>query len=98
MIPDSNISLNLWMAMKSYKQLGRVEFRCPIDFQGHWSIFKVTQRSKIVEFSRSNIELAISRPKMVRLSRNEKHMYRLDSNPKMGAFDLTLAMTLTLNC
>ena len=96
-IPDSNFTLNLGMAMKSFKQLGRVEFRCLFDFQGHWWIFKVRRGSKIVKFSRSNIELAISRPKMVRLLRNEKQTYRLDVSPKMGAFDLTLIMTLTLN-
>ena len=32
-----------------------------------------------LEFSRSNIECAISQPKMVRLPRNEKQTYRLNS-------------------
>ena len=32
-----------------------------------------------LEFSRSNIEFAISQPKMVRLPRNEKQTYRLNS-------------------
>ena len=32
-----------------------------------------------LEFSRSNIEFAISHPKMVRLPRNEKQTYRLNS-------------------
>ena len=32
-----------------------------------------------LEFSRSNIEIAISQPKMVRLPRNEKQTYRLNS-------------------
>ena len=36
-----------------------------------------------LEFSRSNIEFAISRPKMVRLPRNEKQTYRLNSRPQM---------------
>ena len=50
-----------------------------------------------LEFSRSNIELAIYQPWMVRLPRNEKHTYRLISRPQMWPSDLTLAMTLTLN-
>ena len=36
-----------------------------------------------LEFSRSNIEFAISQPKMVRLPRNEKQSYRLNSRPQM---------------
>ena len=50
-----------------------------------------------LEFSRSNIELAISQPKMVRLPRNEKQTYWLNSRLQMGPSDLTLALTLTLN-
>ena len=50
-----------------------------------------------LEFSRSNIELAISQPKMVRLPRNEKQTHRLNSRLQMGSSGLTLAMTLTLN-
>ena len=50
-----------------------------------------------LEFSRSNIEFAISQPKMVRLPRNEKETYRLNSRPQMWPSGLTLAMTLTLN-
>ena len=46
--------------------------------------------------SRSNIELAISQPKMVRLPRNEKQTHWLNSRLQMGPSDLTLAMTLTL--
>ena len=34
-----------------------------------------------LEFSRSNIEYAISQPKMVRLPRNKKQIYRLNSRP-----------------
>ena len=49
------------------------------------------------EFSRSNIELAISQPKMVRLPRNEKQTHRLNSRLQRGPSGLTLAMTLTLN-
>ena len=50
-----------------------------------------------LEFSRSNIELAISQPKMVRLTRNEKQIHRLISRPQMWPSGLTLVMTLTLN-
>ena len=50
-----------------------------------------------LEFSRSNIEFAISQPKMARLPRNEKQTYRLNSMPQMWRSALTLAMTLTLN-
>ena len=50
-----------------------------------------------LEFSRSNMEFTISRPKMVRLPRNEKQTYRLDSKPLMWPSDLTSAMTLTMN-
>ena len=50
-----------------------------------------------LEFSRSNIEFAISQPKMVRLPRNEKQTYRLNSGAQMWPAGLTLAMTLTLN-
>ena len=49
------------------------------------------------EFSRSNMELAISLPKMVRLPQNEKQTHRLNSWPQMWPSDLTLAVTLTLN-
>ena len=48
-------------------------------------------------FSRSNMEFAISQPKMVRLPRNEKQTYRLNFSPQMWPSGLTLAMTLTLN-
>ena len=47
-----------------------------------------------LEFSRSNTELAISQPKMVRLPRNEKRTHRLNSRPQMWPLDLTLALTL----
>ena len=50
-----------------------------------------------LEFSRSNTEFAISQPKMVRLPRNEKQTYRLNSRAQMWPSGLTLAMTLTLN-
>ena len=49
------------------------------------------------EFSRSNMELAISLPKMVRLPQNKKQTHRLNSWPQMWPSDLTLAVTLTLN-
>ena len=47
--------------------------------------------------SRSNMELAISLPKMVRLPQNEKQTHRLNSWPQMWPSDLTLAVTLNLN-
>ena len=49
-----------------------------------------------LQFSRSNMEFAISQPKMVQLSRNEKQTHRLNSTPQMWPLGLTLAMTLTL--
>ena len=58
-----------------------VDFRCELD----------------LEFSRSNMEFAISQPKMVRLPRIENQTYRLNSGPQMWPSSLTLAMTLTLN-
>ena len=48
-----------------------------------------------LEFSRSNIEFAISQPKMVWLPRNEKQTYRLNSRPQRWPMGLTLTMTLT---
>ena len=56
-----------------------VNFRCDLD----------------LDFSRSNMEFAISQPKMVRLPRNEKQTYRLNSRAQMWPSGLTLAMTLT---
>ena len=50
-----------------------------------------------LEFSRSNIEFAISQLKMVWLPRNEKQTYRLKSGAQMWPSGLTLAMTLTFN-
>ena len=55
------------------------------------------RRDLDLEFSRSNIDLAKSQPKMVRLPRNEKQTHRLNSRLQMGPSGLTLAMTLTLN-
>ena len=43
-----------------------------------------------LEFSRSNMEFAISQPKVVRLPRNEKQIYRLNSKPQMWPMGLTL--------
>ena len=48
-----------------------------------------------LDFSRSNMEFAISQPKMVRLPRNSKQTYRLNSRPQMWPMDLTLTITLT---
>ena len=50
-----------------------------------------------LEFSRSNMELAISQPKMVQLPRNEKQTYWLKHRPQMRLSGLTLGVTLTLN-
>ena len=50
-----------------------------------------------LEFSRSNMEFAITQPKMVQLPRNEKQTYRLNSRHQMQSLGLTLATTLTLN-
>ena len=55
------------------------------------------RRDLDLDFSRSNMEFAISQPKMVRLPRNEKQTYRLNSRAQMWSSGLTLAMTLTLN-
>ena len=55
------------------------------------------RRDLDLHFSRSNMELAISQPKMVRLPRNEKQTYQLNSRAQMWPSGLTLAMTLTLN-
>ena len=43
------------------------------------------------------MEFPISQPKVVRLPRNEKQTYRLNSRAQMWPSGLTLAMTLTLN-
>ena len=43
-----------------------------------------------LEFSRSNIEFPISQPKMVRLPRNEKQTYRLNSRAQMWSSTITL--------
>ena len=50
-----------------------------------------------LEFSRSNMELAISQPKMARLPSNEKQTYRLNFRPQMWPLGLTMDMTLTVN-
>ena len=50
-----------------------------------------------LEFSRSNMEFAISQQNMVRLPRNEKQTYRLKFRPQMWLYSLTLAVSLTLN-
>ena len=49
-----------------------------------------------LEFSRSNMEFAISQPEMVRLPRNEKYTYWLNSRPQIWPSSLTLAMTLAM--
>ena len=55
------------------------------------------RRDLDLDFSRSNMEFAISQPKMVRMPRNEKQTYWLNSRAQMWPSGLTLAMTLTLN-
>ena len=50
-----------------------------------------------LEFSRSNMEFAISQLKMVLLPQNKNQTYQLNSRPQMGPLGLTFAMTLTLN-
>ena len=50
-----------------------------------------------LEFSRSDMEFAISQSKIVDSHVNEKQTYRLNSRPQMWPSGLTLAMTLTLN-
>ena len=51
-----------------------------------------------LEFARSNIESAISRPKMFRLPRNKKQTYRLlNYMPQIWPSDLTFTVTFTLN-
>ena len=50
------------------------------------------------EFSRSDLEFAISKPKMVWLPRNKEQTYQLQFNPRMGPCVGILALTLTLNC
>ena len=47
-----------------------------------------------LEFSRSNMEFVISQPKVVRLPRNKKQTYRLNSRPNMCPRALTLAIIL----
>ena len=48
-----------------------------------------------LEIARSNMEFAISQPKVVWLLQNEKQSYRLNTRPQMWPTGLTLAMTLT---
>ena len=49
----------------------------------------------VLQFSKSNLEFAISQPKVVRLPRNEKQTYPLNSRLQMWPVGLTLTMTLT---
>ena len=48
--PDCNSSLNSPLAMKWCTKVEAILERCPIVFQGHTSIFKVTQDKKIANF------------------------------------------------
>ena len=49
-----------------------------------------------LEVSRSNMEFAISQPKMVQLPQNEKTNISMNSRVQMWLLGLTLAMTLTV--
>ena len=51
-----------------------------------------------LEFSRSNMEFAISQPIMVPLLRNEKQTYQLNPSPQMWPMGMTVTMTLTFEC
>ena len=51
-----------------------------------------------LEFSRSNMESAISMPKMSNYHQKKKQTYRLNSKPQMWPSDLTLAMTSAKDC
>ena len=50
-----------------------------------------------LEFSRLNMEFTMLQPKMVRLPRNEKQTYRLNSMPQIWPWPLTTHMALTMN-
>ena len=50
-----------------------------------------------LEFSRSNMDFAISQSEMIWLPQNEKQTYQLNSRPEIWPIGLTLAMTLILN-
>ena len=77
------LSFLAWLVTLAYKlpDYILVDFRCDLD----------------LEFSRSNMEFAISQPKMVRLPRNKMQTHRYNSGPQMSPSGLTLAVTLTLN-
>ena len=57
----------------------------------------LTLAMTLTSFSRSNMEFAISQPKMIRLPRNEQQTYWLNSRAQMWPSALTLDMTLTFN-
>ena len=62
-----------------------------------WPLGLTLAMTNNLEFSRSNIEYAMSQPKMVWLPRNENQTYQLNSRAQMWPLGLTLAMTLTSN-
>ena len=66
-----------------------------ITFEQLFGFLSFLARLSALEFSRSNMEFAISQPKVVRLPRNEKQTYRLNSRPQMWPTGLTLTITLT---
>ena len=88
--PRDNFWTNFWISFIFGTIVGP-------DLEINWLDFGHFRRDLDLEFSRSNIELAISQPKKVRLPRNEEQPHRLNSSLKMGPSGLTLAMTLTLN-
>ena len=51
-----------------------------------------------LQFSRSNMEFALSQPKVVWLPWNEKQTNRLNSMPQMWPMGLTLTLTMTFEC
>ena len=62
-----------------------------LTYRLHDQILGYFRRDFDLEFSRSNMEFAISQSKMVRLPRNEKQTYRLNSRPHTNVtngFDL----------
>ena len=61
-----------------------------------WPLGLTLSMTLTFEFSRSNLEFALSQPKMVQLPQNQKQIYRLNSMVQMWLLGLTLAMTLTV--
>ena len=62
-----------------------------------WTLGLKCDHDLDLEFSRSNLEFAISQPKMIRLPWNKKQPYWFNIRPQTWPSGLTLGMTLTLN-